>query len=271
MTSGETRSHEATGTYRARFDECGPNALLRTSSLLRWAQDIAWIHSERLGYGREWYAERDMAWVVRGLELTVLGPIPMGSSIDVTTRVAGFRKVMARRNTEFRARTSFADGELLARTTTDWVMTDAIRGVPIRYPAEFPRLFAAAGQTLAGGFDPVRVDVEAEPPDAAERLLQVRPQDADPMRHANNAVYVDWLEECLIDAGLGGPVDAIPRTYRLEYLAAAPLGARVRAILWALPGGGARLRLVDTEGRDVLRAFAVAGSAQGGRERTADQ
>ena len=37
------------------------------------------------------------------------------------------------------------------------------------------------------------------------------------MRHANNAVYVDWLEESLIDEGLRNVVEAIPRTYRLRF------------------------------------------------------
>ena len=31
--------------YRVRFDEAGPDGLLRTSVLLRYAQDLAWYHS----------------------------------------------------------------------------------------------------------------------------------------------------------------------------------------------------------------------------------
>jgi acyl-CoA thioesterase FadM len=258
VTASETRSHEATVPYRARFDECGPDALLRTSSLLRWAQDVAWIHSERLGYGREWYADRAMAWVVRGLELTVLGPIPMGTTLAVTTRIGGFRKVMARRTTEFRGPGEGSDPVLLAAATTDWVMTDATRGVPIRYPREFPALFAAPGQLTAEGFDPVRVVPVDPPPTSAPRNLIVRPQDADPMRHANNAVYVDWLEESLIGEGMGSVVAAIPRTYRLEYLSAAALGASLEARVWEEERDAVRFRLLDADRRDVLRAVVEA-------------
>ena len=252
----ETRSHEATVPYRARFDECGPNAQLRTSTLLRWAQDVAWIHSERLGYGREWYAERNMAWVVRGLELTILGPVEMGTTLAVTTRVVGFRKVMARRTTDFRDASGSA---LLATATTDWVMTDALKGVPIRYPAEFPALFAEPGRLLAAGFEPVRVDARLQPDSATVQEVVVRPQDTDPMRHANNAVYVDWLEEVLIDAGLAPAVEAVPRTYRLEYLAAAALGVTLRAAAWLDPADDrVHFRLADAAGRDVLRAEVLA-------------
>ncbi len=35
--------------YRVRFDECGPDGLARSSALLRYAQDVAWVHSEQHG------------------------------------------------------------------------------------------------------------------------------------------------------------------------------------------------------------------------------
>ncbi len=44
--------------YRVRFDEADASGLLRPSGLLRYAQDMAWRHSEVAGFGREWYAER---------------------------------------------------------------------------------------------------------------------------------------------------------------------------------------------------------------------
>ena len=51
--------------YRVRFDEAGPDGLLRTSVLLRYAQDVAWHHSTSRGFDRAWYAERGLAWLVR--------------------------------------------------------------------------------------------------------------------------------------------------------------------------------------------------------------
>ena len=74
------------------------------------------------------------------------------------------------------------------------------------------------------------------------------------MRHANNAVYVDWLEETLIAAGLGSAIETIPRSYGLEYLAAAALGARLEARAWREEDATIRFRVVNADGRDVLRA-----------------
>src|SRR4029079_2038825 len=63
-------SHET--AYRVRFDEAGPDGTLRTSGLMRFAQAVAWLHSTALGFGREWYAERRLTWLVRAAELEVL-------------------------------------------------------------------------------------------------------------------------------------------------------------------------------------------------------
>jgi acyl-CoA thioesterase FadM len=236
--------------YRARFDECGIDATLRASALLRWAQDVAWIHSERLGFGREWYAARQLAWVVRGMVLNMAAPIPMGATAEVATSVVGFRRVMARRRTEVR----LADGRLAAHADTDWVMTDTTRGLPMRVPAEFPAMFSVG----ADGFEPTRVAIEPVPVGAVRRLFSVRPHELDPMAHANNAVYVDWLEEALLAAEMGAALSALPRTYRLEYLMAAAPDSSLVATAWTTDTG-ARYQLSDEAGRGLLRAELSAG------------
>jgi acyl-CoA thioesterase FadM len=240
--------------YRVRFDECGPDGLVRTSSLLRYAQDVAWIHSELLGFDRAWYAERGLAWVVRAVELAIVAPIPLGATIDLSTEVAGFRKVWARRRSEARI-----DGELVAWAHTDWVITDTRRGLPGRVPADIQAAFRAA----AGGFEPARVPLPPAPRDAVMLALRARPQDLDPMGHVNNAAYVDYLEETLLAAG--DPGRAVPtlvgRRIGLEYLVAATPGADLRATLWREPFDGREgfaWRLADTAGRDLAHARVAA-------------
>lgn len=217
--------------YRVRFDECNPDGLARTSALLRYAQDAAWIHSERLGFDRAWYAARGLAWVVRAIELEVRVPIPLGAVLDVSTAVAGYRKVWARRRTEAR----LADGGLAAWAHTDWVITDE-RGMPARVPAEFPARFAAP----PGGFAPGRVPLEPTPAGATALAEPVRPQDLDAMGHVNNAAYVDYLEEAVAASGPDGvaAVVALPRAVRLEYLVPAAPGSVLRSSAWPAAAGG---------------------------------
>ena len=52
-------------SYRVRFDESVPTGTIRTSGLLRYAQDVAWMHSDALGFDRDWYQARSLTWLVR--------------------------------------------------------------------------------------------------------------------------------------------------------------------------------------------------------------
>jgi acyl-ACP thioesterase len=227
-------------TYRVRFDEAGPDGLLRTSGLLRYAQDVAWRHSEAAGFDRGWYASRGLGWVVRAAELEISAQVPMGAELEVTTEVVGFHRIWARRRAECRL-----DGSLAGWVQTDWVILDA-RGRLARVPPELVERFPA--DSLSGSL--LRVPLREPAVVTVRHELTVRPHELDPMNHVNNAVFVDWLEEAL--AGLA-PLAACPRRYRLEYAAAASPGARLILEAWQ-DGAAWSARLTGRDGTVVLRA-----------------
>jgi acyl-CoA thioester hydrolase len=250
--SSPANSHRA--LYRVRFDESTPSGLARTSVLLRYAQDVAWAHSDALGFDRAWYAARGLAWLVRAAELEVLAPIPLGSSLDVVTSVTGHRRVWARRRAEVRFdKGSGTDGrDLVAWVHTDWLLIDG-RGRITRVPEVFGTTFPAplVNDTLG------RVAVPAGPPSAARQRFRVRPHELDPMDHVNNAVYVDWLEDAVIAAGAAdgsgaGSIGRTPRRYRLEYAAAAAPDVELETETWRDGDGWAHR--TTAAGADVLRA-----------------
>jgi acyl-CoA thioesterase FadM len=236
---------------RIRFDEAGPSGIARPSTLLRHAADLAWIHSERIGFGRAWYAERGLLWLVRGVELRVLGPIRDGDALTGTTEVMAVRRVLARRRIAFHG----ASGELAAVALVDYALILA-SGQPTRIPAYFGTAFGVENET----FEPTRVRVAA-PPEACTLSLAVRPQELDPMAHVNNAVYLDWVEEAILAAGerdqASAPdLAAVPRRYRLEYLAAAGPGQRLEATVWRADAGGWACRIADSAtGAPILGAL----------------
>ena len=232
--------------YRVRFDEAGPDGLLRTSGLLRYAQDVAWQHSVALGFGREWYAERGLTWLVRAAQLEVLAPIPMGAAVSSQTAGVGQRRVWARRRGEFR----LPDGSLVGWVHTDWVMIDG-RGALTRIPAIFGERFRIPESSGQIG----RVALPASPEDASRRTFAVRPRELDPMDHVNNAVYLDWLEEAII---AGSPsierraIEDLPRRYRLEYANAADAGTSLADEAWT-DGEGICYR-IKSDGTELFRA-----------------
>ena len=230
--------------YRVRFDEAGPDGLLRTSTLLRYAQDLAAFHSAQRGFDRAWYAERGLAWLARTAAVAVTEHVGHGAELTGTTRVAGARRVWARRRTEFTS----PDGALVAWVHVDWVLLDA-RGTPIRIPPDLEAAFVAPGATFPLG----RVDVGEPPTEAAHRAVIVRPHELDPMDHANNAVYADWLDEGIIAAGGLAATRAVPRIVRLEYALPAEPEATMAASTWLVDGGWS-YRLTGPQGTDLLRA-----------------
>jgi acyl-ACP thioesterase len=230
--------------YRVRFDEAGPDGLLRSSVLLRMAQDVAWLHSSSRGFTRTWYRDRGLTWLARAAEVTILRDVRVGDELVGTTQVVGWRRVWARRRTDF----VDAHGSPVAWTHVDWVLLDA-RGAPTRVPKEFDGVFWAPDATFPLGRVPL-----AEPPEGATRAtFLVRPQELDPMDHVNNAVYADWLDEQVIAAGGVDSVRAIPRVMRLEYARAAEAGATVVAETWRDESGWS-CRVGDVGGTDLLRA-----------------
>jgi acyl-CoA thioesterase FadM len=245
--------------YRVRFDEAGPDGAMRTATLFRYAQDVAWRHSEHLGFDRSWYQERGLGWVVRGVELEVHQPVPMGHTLRVTTAVVGHRRIWARRMGECR----LADGRLAARVTTDWVLLDA-RGKIVRIPDDFGVAFVNPEVQS----EILRVPAPAGAPVSVLELA-VRPRDLDPLDHVNNAVYVDWLEEALERAGwLEAVAAAVPRTLRLEYLASAARGDEIGIELFGEPGAWAA-RVRSSTGQEFVRATgasATGASATGGSD-----
>lgn len=232
--------------YRVRFDEAGADGHARTSSLLRYAQDIAWRHSEDRGFDRQWYTDQGRWWVVRSVALDVLAAVPMGCTLRLATAVIGHRRIWARRLGEFR----LPGGTLAALANTDWVLLDG-RGQIIRIPGDFGVAFP--NPELEDEI--LRVQPPPTPDDAPRHEIAVRRQDLDPMGHVNNAVYLDWIEESMVAAGGADAVIATPRRVEIEYAASAEPGERVAGAAWPDAEGGWWIRIAGiADGLDRIRA-----------------
>jgi acyl-CoA thioesterase FadM len=224
--------------YRIRFDEAGADGCLPPSGFVRYAQDVAWRHSDARGFDRDWYEERRVQWLVRWVDLELLSPAPFGSTVTVSTRVIGGRRALARRQTDVRS----TDGEVCAVVLTDWILVTGT-GRPARVPAEIGEAFSDGGT-----FEPGRVVLGEPAADAMSVELRVRRQDLDPMRHVNNARYLDFVDEVL-----GGPNPRAKR-YTLEFLRPAAPDEILSATAWRVDRSWA-ISLSGERGDAVMRAI----------------
>ena len=214
---------------------------LRTSVLLRYTQDLAWVHSAARGFGRDWYAERGLTWLVRAAEVAVLGADPgqrrarrddrgrrlapgLGAPADrVPGRGRGARRVGPHRLGPARRAAAPRRGS---------------RPSSMRSSGRRPRRFGL-GRVALGDRRPRR----------SGRRLTVRPQELDPMDHVNNAVYADWLDEAVLAAGGAELVRAIPRLARLDYARAAEPDVPLEIAVWpAADGWSCRVAEADANG-----------------------
>jgi acyl-ACP thioesterase len=229
-----------------RFDECGRDGRMRAAALLRHAQDVAWLHSERLEYGRAWYEARGVGWVVRGIDLLIDQPPHSNEVITATTSLAGFRHVMARRHT----RLFTANGRVIADAAIDWVMTDA-EGRPSRFPAEFEAFVERVGAT----FLPIKIP--ATPPDSSLTHtveIPLRTSDIDPLGHVNHAAWLEIVEEALA-AAAPEQLAATRRRIRLEYLAVTEGTRAIVQISQEQGGPDLRVDVRDEHGVALLRGL----------------
>jgi acyl-ACP thioesterase len=239
----DRRPYRIVRPYHVRFEESTDTETMRTAIYLAWAADIAWQHSTLLGFGRDWYSERGLFWLVRAVRLDVLRPIATYSEVSVSTQVVGYRRIAARRHSEVRD----PSGELIARIEIDWVMTNE-RGMPTRVPEEMIAFITDEAAT----FEMLKVVLPPTPPDAVELRFQVRRRDLDPMAHVNNSVYLDFLEEALEAAGHGDLLTALPRRYEIDFVASAERNDPLVGWTWALDDGW-NYRLTRDDGTEVFR------------------
>jgi acyl-CoA thioesterase FadM len=233
---------------RIRFDEAGADGLARASSYVRYLQDAAWQHSEAAGFDRSWYAERGLGWLVRALELRLIGSARYGERVTVKTAVAAWRRVWARRESVVTG----PDGSMIATAEIDWVLLTTA-GRPVRVPKEIE----AFGPELPR-FEPLRVTLPPVPDEAPTTWLEVRRADVDPMGHLNNAAYLDLVDQALGDAGSFDP----PVTIRLEYLRPALPGMRLSVRTWN-EGASTAARIDADDGTELCRATVDPGAQAG--------
>jgi acyl-CoA thioester hydrolase len=107
-------------------------------SYVRWVQDVALAHSERVGWDLERYRQLGAVFLVRRHELDYLRPVHAREHIVLRTWIERWTAATSVRRTCM-VRTT--DRTELLRATTTWALVGRPDGRPRRIPAEVREAF----------------------------------------------------------------------------------------------------------------------------------
>ena len=120
-----------------RSYELDSNGHVNNAVYLAYAEEVAVLHAEARGFGREWTLIHGGAWVVRRHEIIYHRPARFGDELELTTTVLSMHGARGIRQT----RITRADNALLVEITTEWVWVRASDGRPLRVPEELRAAF----------------------------------------------------------------------------------------------------------------------------------
>jgi len=182
-----------TRRFRVRYYECDAFGHLNNANYLRYMQETAFEASAAAGYNLERYSEIGHHWLIRETDIEYLRPLQFGDSVDVKTWVIDFHHVRSRRAYEFIIQGS---EEIAAKAMTDWVYIETDTGRPAKVSSEMTKAFFPQG--IPSEYPPRNSFPAAPPPPDGvfEMDLRVAWQDIDGAQHVNNAVYLNYVDEC---------------------------------------------------------------------------
>lgn len=202
--------------YEIKYYEQNVKGNLKESSLLHFLQDIATLSAESLGFGPSFVFPRNYAWVVLKYHIELYKEINNFSSIKIKTEPRGITKLYAFRDFEICS----PEGELLGRVISAWALIDmeSRRMLPMQKVLDFLKPFEKQDGDLEFG----KIDALNEI--TYKKEFDVRFDDIDVNRHANNCNYIIWALETLPD---DFRLEHYAKTIEIKFKKEVSLGARV--------------------------------------------
>ena len=178
--------------FSVRYYECDAYGHLKNIYYLRWMQEAAFGASAAVGYDFARYTELDHLWLVRETEIEYIDPLEYGTQVEVKTWVADFRRARSRRRYEFvNTRTK----QVAACASTDWVYINSHTQRPVTVPEAMRQAFCPNGPPEANVPRQRFPKAPPPPPIVFTTRTRVEWRDIDSMWHANNAVYLKYIED----------------------------------------------------------------------------
>jgi acyl-ACP thioesterase len=184
-----SRPARHTEVFPIRAFECDLHGRLLPRTFCLLLQEAASSHAAELGVSVDGLLERGVAWVLAQLRLVVHRWPRVGDRLTIET----WPEAASGSRTERRFVVADGAGGSIGEAITIWLVLDLERRRPVRLP-DFvvTRLAAVVSSASPTRLSPIPAFGAAQ----HERALTVGYSDLDPVRHANNAAFVEWMVEC---------------------------------------------------------------------------
>ncbi|MGI6736383.1 MAG: acyl-[acyl-carrier-protein] thioesterase [Anaerovoracaceae bacterium] len=182
-------------SYRIKFSDISENGTLRPSHLLDYLQDLSMIHSGFCGYDSDYFVAHETAWAIIFWHIEIETLPRENEVIELSTWDKQLKRTQAHREIEAHSR----DGRRCCRAYARNVLTDTARHRPKPItPDFFAPYYFPVERPFPDAEMPTSVPLPDREPDFTAALT-VQRSDLDPSGHVNNAVYLDWAENCVPD------------------------------------------------------------------------
>lgn len=164
---------------------CGANSKIRLNKLFDYMLECSIKQEELL---KEKLQNLNGSWIIYQWDVDILELPEKFDDLIIKTYHTYTRKFYAFRNYDV-----YKDGKLIVRAKTKWLLINHEKKLPMRLSEELALIYERED-----GYDIVEKDLEIIDGDY-ERCgdYTVRKTDIDYNRHANNARYIEWIENYL--------------------------------------------------------------------------
>ena len=173
-----------------KYSEMDFDKSLKAYTLLNYFQDIASDNAEEWGFGYSYITPKNLMWVLLKYRIE-FNEYPVGiHNLLLKTEPRGYNKLFAYRDFEL-----YSEKTLLARATTAWTLVD-FTNMSVVLPEKvidnpYMKKFEPCEDDLH--YEKIPVVTKAD----IEKDFEVRYNDLDVNRHANNGNYIVWALEPL--------------------------------------------------------------------------
>lgn len=183
-----------TEQIKVRYSEIYERGKLRPTQLVGYLQDLAVLHSNRIGYDTNYLAEHHLAWLLLYWDIDI-DRLPEDEEVlTMMTWAVPYRRVQSNRDSEI----TDASDRRICYASARWVLTDIVRRRPYKMTPEFfePYTFPNSRPVREVPYDFPELTEEQK---HSERNIIITRRDVDNNSHVNNKTYVDWAFDDIDD------------------------------------------------------------------------